>query len=120
MERILLAIFIVYVIQSLMAYLQITHFKKIVRELRTKGVIGIGAKKRKLMAGNVVILVSDPSGDIVEARIMQGISVFARFRNIEKFRGLSLYELREQTINKKQKDPALLDALNQLEAQIII
>ncbi|VBB07340.1 glucitol operon activator [Lucifera butyrica] len=117
MESFLLALFAAYVIQSLMAYLQMAHFKKIVRELRAKGIVGIGAKKRKLMAGNIVILVSDQSGDIVEAWTMRGVSVFARFKKIENIRGLSLHELRKQTLN--EKDPALVDALNQLEAQLI-
>ena len=119
MEKLLLIAFLFYVLQMILTYFQVKNFRNNVDELRKKGVIGIGSKKRKLSAGTIVILVSNEFGDIIEGRMMQGFSILARFKNLKDLNGLNVGELKERMQRESSKDTATLDALKQIENQLV-
>lgn len=120
MERWMLIIFCFYVLQMVLTYFQIKNLKKTLAELRDKGIVGMGNKKRKLSAGNVVILISNEAGHIIEGRMMQGITVLARFREIANIKGHNIADLKEKILSQstKKQDKAMLDAIEQIEKQI--
>ena len=119
MEKLLLIAFLFYVLQMILTYFQVKNFRSNVDELRKKGIIGIGSKKRKLSAGTIVILVSNEFGDIIEGRMMQGFSILARFKNLKDVNGFNIDELREKILRESNKDTAMLDALKQIESQLV-
>jgi glucitol operon activator protein len=119
MEKLLLIAFLFYVLQMILTYFQVKNFRNNVDELRKKGVIGIGSKKRKLSAGTIVILVSNEFGDIIEGRMMQGFSILARFKNLKDLNGFNIGELKERMMREGSKDTATLDALKQIENQLV-
>lgn len=119
MEKLLLIAFLFYVLQMILTYFQVKNFRNNVDELRKKGVIGIGSKKRKLSAGTIVILVSNEFGDIIEGRMMQGFSILARFKNLKDLNGFNVGELKERMLRESSKDTATLDALKQIENQLV-
>ncbi|SFL47882.1 transcriptional regulator GutM [Pelosinus propionicus] len=119
MEKLLLIAFLFYVLQMILTYFQVKDFRSNVDELRKKGVIGIGSKKRKLSAGTIVILVSNEVGDIIEGRMMKGFSILARFKNFKEVNGCSISQLKEKIHREDSKNTAMLDALNQIESQLL-
>ncbi len=119
MEKLLLIAFLFYVLQMILTYFQVKDFRSNVDELRKKGFIGIGSKKRKLSAGTIVILVSNEFGDIIEGRMMKGFSILARFKNLKDLNGFNVGELKERMQRESSKDTATLDALKQIENQLV-
>ncbi|CUH96445.1 hypothetical protein P22_2535 [Propionispora sp. 2/2-37] len=120
MERWMLIIFCFYVLQMVLTYFQVKNLRKTLAESRGKGIVGMGSKKRKLSAGNVVILISNEAGHIIEGRMMQGITVLARFREIANIKGHTVTELKEKILSQsaKKQDKAMLEAIEQIEKQI--
>src|SRR5690625_7586827 len=79
-------------LQFLLTHLQVKHYRKNIREFtkRESGYLGTGYYKKTLGTGALVMLVCDEQLKIVEAKIMKGITVFARFRSNQKLVGLPL------------------------------
>lgn len=119
LEKFLFVLFGFYLLQTFFAFLQMQHFKKTVKELRVKGIIGIGVKKSKVYKGNVVILVSNKFGQILEAKVMSGFSVFARFKEKKEVCGIHFDELLAVTADKK-KEAAMNEALMQIKQQLLV
>ncbi|MDQ0204623.1 transcriptional regulator GutM [Pectinatus haikarae] len=120
MEKVLFVAFVLYIAQCFFMYIQMNHFKATVRELMSKGHVGIGVRKRKMSSGNVVVLVSDDSGMIIEAKRMKGMTLLARFKNVARWETRDFRELRQEAESEKKKDKALLQALESLEEKLKI
>lgn len=87
-----------WILQIIFTMVQNRHFSQTVRDLSHKhspGYLGIGVTKQRLGTGSVVILVSDLSGTIVEAKEMTGVTVFSRFRTVPAFIGQDVESLAE-------------------------
>ncbi|MEX5285525.1 transcriptional regulator GutM [Selenomonas sputigena] len=107
-----------YILQSFMAYRQMNHFKRTILEVKDKGIPGLGVKKSKLGPGKVVVLVSDETGKIIIARMMSGISVFARFREKKEFCGYEIEELYNRDFKSKNERQAIQQALTQIREKL--
>lgn len=119
MEKLLIVAFLFYVLQMILTYFQVKNFRSNLAELRKQGIIGIGSKKRKLSAGNIVILASNEAGEIIEGRMMQGFSVLARFKALKEVNGINIRELKEKVLRENSQNTAMLDALKQIEDQLV-
>jgi glucitol operon activator protein len=103
-------IFGLWILQGLMSYGQIVHYRKTLTQLKTKGKVFIGQEKGKLKPGSIVLLVVDGSNKIIDVQEMKGISVFDRFRKKEKYIGKSLEELVEE-LNQLKKETVTTKAM---------
>ncbi len=119
MEKLFILAFTFYVLQMILTYFQLKNFQQNIAELKKIGIIGIGSKKRKLSAGTITILVSNEFGEIIEGRIMQGFSILARFRKLNEVDGLTVTNLKEKVLRENSKNTAMLDALQQIENQLV-
>lgn len=93
--RFMILVGILWLVQVVLTYFQITHYNKRILELKDKGVVAIGRSKGVINAGAIVILVADEDGRIIDAEIMKGISVFARFKKMRKLIGKHIEEVSE-------------------------
>lgn len=100
MGGLLWLIFLVLAFQGLFTFFQIQDFKKNAQELRKVGRIGVGNQKRKLRAGAIVILASDANKIVVDGRIVEGISVFAKFKPYTAYNGSKLINIISDIDNK--------------------
>ena len=107
-----------YILQSFMAYRQMNHFKRTILEVKDKGIAGLGVKKSKLGPGKVVVLVSDEAGRIIIARMMSGISVFARFREKKELCGYEIDELYNKDFKNKNERQVIQQALTQIREKL--
>ena len=83
------------VIQALGTYIQVQQYKKAVRRLHRKGNIGIGSKRSKLK-NNIVIIAGE---------LMEGLTVFTKFKQIPEVVGKNIFSLREEyeAMSKKEQ-----------------
>lgn len=92
------------VIQALGTYVQVQQYKKAVRRLHKKGNIGIGSKRSKIR-NNIVIIACDNQGKIVDGELMEGLTVFTKFKQIPDIIGKDIFLLKEEyeALSKKEK-----------------
>ncbi len=93
----LLALVIAWALQAYGVWRQTQHYQGVFKELRkgwSDGMLGVGAAPAKLGRGAIVMVVVDPSQIVRTVRVMQGRSVFAKFKARDDLNGLSLTELK--------------------------
>lgn len=106
-------IFIMWMIQGILSYFQIKHFRRRTAELKKKGRILIGQQKGKFSAGSIVILVIDNNNNIIDAEEMRGFTVFNKFKKKADIIGKSLEDSQSliASIKNKQSMRAIEKAL---------
>lgn len=84
--KIFIALFIIFSIQSFLSVFQIRAYQKALRKCRALGTLGVGQKKAKygIIKGNIVIIGCDKEGVITGGEVMEGITLFARFKPIKE------------------------------------
>lgn len=107
-----------YLLQVYMSYRQMEHFKRTILKYRDKGIMGLGVKKSRFGSGKVAVLVSDDKGNIIIAKIMSGVSVFARFRNKAELIGKSIDDLLVSLPEKGKEQIAIRGALLQIQEKL--
>lgn len=80
-----------YVVQLFLGFLQIKHFNIVYRELRRKGKVAIGRKPGKVKSGTLVLFGIEDDGEIIDARLMQGVTVFSKFRRLDRYIGHDIH-----------------------------
>lgn len=90
--NILIIIFVMISLQAILTYFQIKDYNKVVKKLKKMGKLGIGNVKGKISKGVVVLLCANEN-TIVKISKMEGMSVFARFKDTDEFNGMNIEEL---------------------------
>ena len=90
---IILGLFITlaYMVQILLGLKQIKHFNQVYTELRKKGRVAIGRRSGKLKAGTIVMFAIDKQGIVLEAKIMQGVTIVAHFKDMKDYIGQDIH-----------------------------
>lgn len=95
-RTIALALAAAWTLQALLAYRHVLHYRATLRELyasRPRGYLGAGRCRAGWRRGAVAILLADERGTVVGARLLEGASVFARFRPAATWDGRSVRQL---------------------------
>lgn len=105
------------VIQYLLGIVQIKNFSKNYIELRKKGRVAIGRKPTIFRSGTLVLLQLNRQNIIESARYMQGVTVFAKFKELKGLEGRKLITLNSNNLNgyNRLQINAILDAKNTFE-----
>lgn len=114
-------LFVFWVLQTAGAWVQWRHYQQSVagnRENWTQGYLGVGKSRRKFGFGAVAIVVASPELRVKKVQVMSGISIFARFKDVPAFEGMSLDALASTVKSKKANDQvskAIQDAIQRVE-----
>ncbi|WNS78646.1 transcriptional regulator GutM [Domibacillus sp. DTU_2020_1001157_1_SI_ALB_TIR_016] len=94
---------IMWLLQFYLTARQMKHYQMTVRRMsnREGGYLGVGVEKKKLGSGTVLVLVTNEEGIVEECRVMNGVTVFAKFKNHHKFTGKHISSLYDE----KWKNP---------------
>ncbi|MCO7127241.1 transcriptional regulator GutM [Sporolactobacillus shoreicorticis] len=92
-----------FLLQLFFGYFQIKHFSNVFVEMRRKGKVAIGRKKGHFKSGTIVFFTVDPDGNIVDARKMQGVTIFARFHEMNEFIHENIQHLPEMKMKRCNK-----------------
>lgn len=106
-----------WVLQFFLSMRQMRGFYRRVSELRQFGRTSIGVGGGTYRGRAYAVVVADPSGRVLTAELMSGISVFARLRPLPEVKGWNLRAMCEApptSLNAKQK-AALCQAANKLQ-----
>ena len=95
-EMLLGGLFLLFVVQVVGTHLQVKEYKRAVREMHKLGNVGIGSRRRKLGPSNIVIIACNSDGEILDGRMMQGMTILSRFRPMEDIVGRTIYRLHEE------------------------
>ncbi|GAF13197.1 glucitol operon activator protein [Bacillus sp. JCM 19046] len=71
-----------FLLQSVLGFWQIKNFNERYRAMREEGQVAIGRSKGILRTGVILMLLVDRKGNIIRAERMQGMTIFARFKEI--------------------------------------
>jgi len=82
-----------YLLQSFLTFRQIKAFNAIFSDFRKRGKVVTGRKSGRMIAGTVILFVIDDEGVILDGSMMQGVSVFAKFKPFTRFNGQHLIDL---------------------------
>ncbi len=91
---------IAFALQYLLTFLQMKSFMGSYRSLRQKGRVAIGKAKGAFRAGAIAMFAIDGSGNILEGSCLQGVTVFARARNLKGFEGMDVGALCQEDCKK--------------------
>lgn len=91
--EIAIIVFALWIVQGILSYFQIKNFNGKLAKFKNYHKYGIGQVKGWLGKGAIAILVIDSYNNIVDAEIMSGISVFARFKPLDVLKGHRLQEI---------------------------
>jgi DNA-binding transcriptional regulator of glucitol operon len=87
-----------FVVQYLFGFVQIKHFTKHYTELRENGRVAIGRRPAIVRSGTLVLFQLNNKNEIEEARYMQGVTVFSRFKNLKGLDGKKINKLRKEDL----------------------
>lgn len=109
-------IIIAYICQIMLGLKQIKHFNQVYAGLRKQGKVAIGRRPGKIKSGTIAMFAIDQKGNILDAKVMQGVTVVAKFKDKVNYIGENINSL-TQTHRKVQKEnrltqAAILDARN--------
>ena len=81
------------------------NIKKLCVVYNKKGNIGIGSKRSRIR-NNIVIIACDNQGKIVDGELMEGLTVFTKFKQIPDIIGKDIFLLKEEyeALSKKEKN----------------
>lgn len=109
---VLVSLGIAYVLQFLLTMIQMKDFNLNFRDLRKMGRVAIGKKKGGFVAGSIVMFAIDDKGIILKGMCLSGVTVLARFKEINDFNGVDITTITEEQVKSysKQVQKAILDA----------
>jgi glucitol operon activator protein len=114
-------LFVFWVLQTAGAWMQWRHYQQSVagnRENWTQGYLGVGKSRRKFGFGAVAMVVVSPELRVKKVQVMTGMSIFARFKDVVAFEGMSLESLASSvqgTQTNEQVSRAIQDAIQRIE-----
>jgi len=95
-RAIVLALAVAWAAQAVLTYRQILHYRATLQRLytsRSRGFLGSGRCRQGWRGGAVVVLLADEKGTVVDAWVLRGTSVFARFRREGVWNGRHVREI---------------------------
>lgn len=109
---VLVSLGIAYVLQFLLTMIQMKDFNLNFRDLRKMGRVAIGKKKGGFVAGSIVMFAIDDEGIILKGMCLSGVTVLARFKEINDFNGVDISTITEEQVKSysKQVQKSILDA----------
>lgn len=93
---------IAYILQIFLGMKQIKNFNSVYIRMKRKGKVAIGRRPGKIASGTILLLGVDHTGLIKDAEMMQGTSIFARFKPRPQFVGIDIHHLTEAPMLMKE------------------
>ncbi|MFC6169991.1 transcriptional regulator GutM [Loigolactobacillus jiayinensis] len=90
---IILIIFVAFILQAGLGFLQLQNFTHHYQTLRRQGRVLIGRNPKRFQAGTLLLVALDQDGVIRACQLMKGVTIFARFQTITRFNGQRFIEL---------------------------
>jgi len=117
----LLLLAAVWALQSLGVWLQMRHYSDVFQGITSRfkdGFVGAGNAKGRLHKGTIVLIVVTPDLTVRRLMVMNGRSVFTKFKRQERFEGVALDEIRSDPAIMGEGEPGVAEAVKRAIEQI--
>lgn len=103
-----------FLLQAVLSCIQMRHFAKEFTALRRRGRVACGRQAGGFHAGAIVMFLLDKNDVIQDAKMLMGVTCFARVKELAGFQGKHIGALTEDDLPKYGKNlrRAILDARN--------
>lgn len=97
----------IFALQSILSFIQIFYYQKYMQKITqqysdSKGYHLYSAMERKKFGSSAIaVIVVDKNNIVKECQVLQGKSIFARFKTLTQFHGLSLSQILNQFDKEK-------------------
>ncbi|MFC7061070.1 transcriptional regulator GutM [Halobacillus seohaensis] len=95
----LMTIASMFLIQTVLGMGQVKNFNKYYSEMRSEGKVSIGRSKGLIRTGVVLLISIDQKARIKRVKKMQGLTVFARFKDVDGLEGQHLLKVDNQVLD---------------------
>ncbi|HBO39254.1 MAG TPA: hypothetical protein DD638_11395 [Pasteurellaceae bacterium] len=99
-------------LQALGAFIQVKHFRKVMKQMHQGNNLAVGGKK-KIFNSEYIIMTCNNSGIILDVRKMAGMTIFARFKQQSEIIGKNINEMYEYYKNLSMQTKGRYDAYTQ-------
>lgn len=99
---------VAWVAQIGMSFFQIRAFNRMIQSMSHKGKVKIGRTKSRWKARTILVLVEADDGAIVDAKVLNGVTVFARPKTVPELIGQA-YPFDDKTLSGLNK--GMIEAL---------
>lgn len=120
-STLLFALLLFWGLQIVGSWMQWQHYHGALASIRRKwsdGFVGVGRFRKKFRFGCVAVVVVAPDMRIRELKLLRGISVFARFEEVQLRQGIELKQLPAKLEKEAYGEKCLMavkDAIKQIE-----
>jgi glucitol operon activator protein len=117
----LLLLGLVWALQSVGVWLQMRHYSDVLRGITDKyedGFVGAGNTRGRLSKGSIVLIVVTPDMIVRRLIVMNGRSVFTKFKRHEPSEGKPLDQLRSNPAILGEGEPGVAAAVKRAIEQI--
>lgn len=87
---VLIALALAFLVQAVLGFFQIRHFVKVYRMMCSNGKVLIGKKPKRLQRGTIMLMNINNDGEISNCKLMNGVTVFARFKSVKSLDGKTI------------------------------
>ncbi|WP_181703929.1 transcriptional regulator GutM [Chthonobacter albigriseus] len=115
----LLLLALVWALQAFGTWFQMKHYRDVMRGIASQwadGFVGAGNARGALGKGVILLVVVTPDDIVRKLLVMEGRSVFAKFRVLPEYEGMTLERLSSGAFGRKEKGraEALAKAVEQI------
>lgn len=99
-------------------YYQNTLYK--VQKEYDSGYMGVGITQGQFKPKKVLILIVDEKNIILDCKVLNGLSVFSKFKSLSEFKNMNYKELPKELLEKKKYKETLkqaIDLINRKQAE---
>ena len=92
MIQLIILIIFVWALQCIFTLFQLKYFNREYINLRKKGFVLIGRQRSRISRGCVILLLITREGEILDGRVMNGYTVFTKFRALPSVKNRNITE----------------------------
>ena len=92
MIQLIILIILVWALQCVFTLFQLKYFNREYINLRKKGFVLIGRQRSRISRGCVILLLITREGEILDGRVMNGYTVFTKFRALLSVKNRNIME----------------------------
>ncbi|MDU3177111.1 transcriptional regulator GutM [Anaerococcus sp.] len=100
-----------FMLQYFLTFLQMNSFKEYFRKFIKEGKVAIGIKKGGFKSGSIVMFGVDENGTIRNAAFINGITVFARFKENNDFNNINIKDIDKEVLTGTKFPKSLKQAI---------
>ena len=92
MIQLIILIIFVWAMQCIFTLFQLKYFNREYINLRKKGFVIIGKQRSRISRGCVILLLITRDGEILDGKVMNGYTVFTRFKTLAFVKNRNIME----------------------------